>query len=356
MSQQTPADSDLPPSEGADPAPVTRGQSRPPRTAPATPRTPLVILGTFAIVSLTLGWVLGLPFVLMSPIDRQEFPLGLVYNLIIFTPALAAVIAYLLERRQPASVLYGHVAQTPGETRKLRPQSLTDALGITPLRPVKRLLGWSVLALLLFFGLSMVALPLGAALGVYPFDSSLPVFVQALEYRLGQDPTEFIATGLLVEVALIFALAVISVFLHAGQEMGWRGYLFPRLQLRWGTVSAVLISGVLSGLWHAPLLALGFFYAQTPLYFALVLIVVYSTIIGGLLAWLRMRSDSIWPAAFAQSMITAAAILHYWFTEMGQEIDFRQATLQGWSGWLIPAALLVVLLLTRRRSFGPAHS
>ena len=248
MSQQTPADSDLPPSEGADPAPVTRGQSRPPRTAPATPRTPLVILGTFAIVSLTLGWVLGLPFVLMSPIDRQEFPLGLVYNLIIFTPALAAVIAYLLERRQPASVLYGHVAQTPGETRKLRPQSLTDALGITPLRPVKRLLGWSVLALLLFFGLSMVALPLGAALGVYPFDSSLPVFVQALEYRLGQDPTEFIATGLLVEVALIFALAVISVFLHAGQEMGWRGYLFPRLQLRWGTVSAVLISGVLAGL------------------------------------------------------------------------------------------------------------
>lgn len=54
----------------------------------------------------------------------------------------------------------------------------------------------------------------------------------------------------------------------------------------------------------------------------------FCLIIGGLLAWLRMRSGSIWPAAFAQSMITAATILHYWFAEFGPQIDFRQATLQ----------------------------
>lgn len=325
--------------------------ARRPRVAPATPRTPLVILGTFIISALALGWLLTIPFVLMTPVQREEYPLGLVYNLFILTPAVAALIAYLMERRHSVSVLYTHAASTDEAPQALRPQNLTDALGITPLRPVKRLLGWSVLALLLFFGLSMAALPLGAALGVYPFDSSLPVFVQALEYRLGQDPTEFIATGLLVEVLLIFGLAAASVFLHAGQEMGWRGYLFPRVQLRWGTGVAVLISGAAAGLWHAPLLALGFFYAQTPLYQALGLMVVYSIIIGGVLAWLRMRADSIWPAAFAQSMITAAAILHYWFTEMGEQIDFRQATLQGWSGWLLPAVLLAVLLLTRHRSF-----
>ena len=349
-----------------------------------TPRTPLVILSTFVLVALTLGWLIGLPLVLMSPEERSLAPLGVYYNIFMLTPVLAAVLAYVLERRQPLSVLYAHHAaayagkdadkdvgkdagkdvgddartniggdaETPDQpTHVLRPQSVTDALGITPLRPVRGLLSWSVLGLLLFFAFSLAALPLGGALGVYPFDPSMPLFVQDLSSRLGQDATEFIATGVLVEVGVIFSASVLGVFLHAGMEMGWRGYLFPRLQLRWGPRAAVVLTGVASGLWYAPLLAAGFFYDQTPVFQALALMLGYATIIGGVLAWLRMQSGSIWPAAFAQSMISAAAILHFWFASPGVTVDLRQATLQGFSGWILPGLLLIGLLIFARRAF-----
>lgn len=325
-----------------------------------TPRTPLVILSTFVLVALTLGWLIGLPVVLMTPEERSAAQLGVYYNLFMLTPALAAVVAYVLERRQPLGVLYGHhageaaiEADAAGEqpVRMLKPQSVTDALGITPLRPVRRLLSWSVLGLLLFFAFSLAALPLGGALGVYPFDPSMPIFVQDLSSRLGQDATEFIATGVLVEVGVIFSAAVLGVFLHAGIEMGWRGYLFPRLQLRWGPRAAVVLTGLISGLWYAPLLAAGFFYDQTPVFQALALMLGYATIIGGVLAWLRMQSGSIWPAAFAQSMISAAAILHFWFAAAGEMVDLRQATLQGLSGWILPGLLLIGLLVFARSAF-----
>lgn len=344
-----------------------------PVSTTTTPRTPLIVLSSFVLVALTLGWLIGLPLVLMSPEERSAAPLDLYYNLFMLTPAVAALAAYLLERRQPLNVLYGHRAEAAAQdhqvardqqpemqdeqpqerpARTLKPQSVTDALGITPLRPVRRLLSWSVLGLLLFFAFSLAALPLGGALGVYPFDPSMPLFVQDLSSRLGRDATEFIATGVLVEVGVIFTASVLGVFLHAGIEMGWRGYLFPRLALRWGPRAAVVVTGVISGIWYAPLLAAGFFYDQTPVFQALALMLGFSIIIGGVLAWLRMQSGSIWPAAFAQSMISAAAILHFWFAEAGQMVDLRQATLQGVSGWILPGLLLVGLMIFARRAFG----
>ncbi|GAB3186496.1 lysostaphin resistance A-like protein [Nesterenkonia suensis] len=345
---------------GAAPAEPTA--DAPLRTAPATPRTPLVLMSTFLILSLALGWLIGLPLVLMDPPDRLAAPLDIFYNLFMLSPALAAVAVHFMERRQSARVLYGYLATdlapsgATDQTAQLRPQRLTDALGITPLRPVSRLISWSILAILLFFVFSIAALPLGGLFGVYTFDPSMPVFVQDLGQRLGHDPTEFIATGLIVEAGVIFAAAVGLVFLHVGAEMGWRGWFFPRAQLRWGTFRAVLVTGVANGLWYAPLLAVGFFYDQANVFQAMGLMIVFCVIIGGVLAWLRMRSGSVWPAAFAQSMITASTILAYWFTSFGEQIDLRQATLQGWSGWVLPAALLTVLLLTHRRSFAPTNT
>jgi membrane protease YdiL (CAAX protease family) len=37
-----------------------------------------------------------------------------------------------------------------------------------------------------------------------------------------------------------------------GEEFGWRGFLLPRLQARWGALAAALAIGIIWGVWHLP--------------------------------------------------------------------------------------------------------
>ena len=56
----------------------------------------------------------------------------------------------------------------------------------------------------------------------------------------------------------------INGFFGFGEELGWRGYLLPKL-MPLGKARATLIGGVIWGLWHAPLILIGFNYPGYPL-------------------------------------------------------------------------------------------
>jgi membrane protease YdiL (CAAX protease family) len=69
---------------------------------------------------------------------------------------------------------------------------------------------------------------------------------------LGLDPLDFsnIPQGL-VMVVPIFLMQIITAGL--GEELGWRGFLLPRMQGRYNALVAGLIVGVLHGFWHTPM-------------------------------------------------------------------------------------------------------
>jgi len=72
--------------------------------------------------------------------------------------------------------------------------------------------------------------------------------------------------SLLVElfvVSTVFA-PLVNGLLAFGEECGWRGYLLPRL-LPLGKIKAHLVLGIIWGLWHAPLIWVGFDYPGYPL-------------------------------------------------------------------------------------------
>ncbi len=72
----------------------------------------------------------------------------------------------------------------------------------------------------------------------------------------------------LVLPALFFLTVIIAPIFNAllgfGEELGWRGYLLPKL-MPLGKVRAYLLLGVVWSLWHLPLILIGFTYPDHPL-------------------------------------------------------------------------------------------
>ncbi len=48
----------------------------------------------------------------------------------------------------------------------------------------------------------------------------------------------------------------LAIFWGLGEEIGWRGFLYPELKMRLGKIKGVLLGGVIHGVWHFPLMLL----------------------------------------------------------------------------------------------------
>ena len=63
---------------------------------------------------------------------------------------------------------------------------------------------------------------------------------------------------LLVQAVQALLLApALNFFTCFGEEWGWRGYLLPKLAQKLPPVPMLLVTGIIWGLWHAPITALG---------------------------------------------------------------------------------------------------
>jgi membrane protease YdiL (CAAX protease family) len=85
-----------------------------------------------------------------------------------------------------------------------------------------------------------------------------------------------------------------------GEELGWRGYLVPRL-LDARVPYPLVVSGVIWGAWHLPLIFAGLYASgsQPALSGAIFMAVVIPAAI--LFAWLRLATGSLWPAVVAHA-------------------------------------------------------
>ncbi len=115
---------------------------------------------------------------------------------------------------------------------------------------------------------------------------------------------------LVVGIQLLSALTVgpaINTVFAVGEEFGWRGYLLPKL-LPLGTRLAVVLVGVVWGVWHWPIIAMGynygFGYPGAP-WTGMFAMVAMTTATGTFLAWVTLRSESVWPAALGHGAINA---------------------------------------------------
>ncbi|MCR4890155.1 MAG: CPBP family intramembrane metalloprotease [Ruminococcus sp.] len=95
----------------------------------------------------------------------------------------------------------------------------------------------------------------------------------------------------------------IAVFMGLGEEIGWRGFMFPELVSGLGRTKGVLIGGIIHGVWHFPLICLvgyeyGTKYVGAP-FLGPVAFCVFTVSTGIISYHLYEKSKCIWlPAIF----------------------------------------------------------
>jgi hypothetical protein len=89
----------------------------------------------------------------------------------------------------------------------------------------------------------------------------------ALMASAGADTSTMPPPALILPVVFLSSLVVgptINGLFGFGEEFGWRGYLLPKL-MALGKLRAYVILGAIWGLWHAPLVLVGFNYPGYPI-------------------------------------------------------------------------------------------
>ena len=161
-----------------------------------------------------------------------------------------------------------------------------------------------------------------------PVAYALPVYLVAWLTPLGGflEP-EFVArtaaqfgwSGLSpVVVLILFVLITSTIGLVAktgralGEEIGWRGFLVPELNKVVGFTGVSVISGLMWAAYHFPVLLFGDYNKGAPAWYSLTCFTLMVVADSFIMAWLTLRSKSLWPAAifhgshnlFIQSIFT----------------------------------------------------
>ncbi|MGN0701325.1 MAG: CPBP family intramembrane glutamic endopeptidase [Oscillospiraceae bacterium] len=100
---------------------------------------------------------------------------------------------------------------------------------------------------------------------------------------------------------LQLSASIIVFFPAFGEEWGWRGYLMPKLTEVMGKPAAVIVGGIIWGLWHAPLTLAGHNFGTGYDFYpwgGILIMCVMCTLMNAFLTLLTERTKSIYPASF----------------------------------------------------------
>lgn len=276
----------------------------------------------FVVLACGLAWLVALPLWLGDGLAEPWAPLILVVMML--TPAVAALVV---------TFVLGHPAR--GTRARF--------LGLWPLRPAKRVVGLLLVGWLGPPVVVVLGILIAVALGFVQLDLTFAALSAQIERALPPGaPMPPVAVVVVSQLAFIPLAALLNSVPAFGEELGWRGWLLPALRPL-GTWPTLLLSGVIWGLWHSPVILLGYNFGRTDAS-GVLFMTVGCVAWGVLLGWLRLRSASIWPAVVAHGSLNASAGLILVFAA-GQP-DQALAGPLGVAGWVAAALVIVLLLVT----------
>lgn len=126
--------------------------------------------------------------------------------------------------------------------------------------------------------------------------------------------------------------------LTLGEELGWRGYLQEKLLRKYGLIWGLIILGAIWGYWHLPIILMGYNFPSEPVLGGLLLMPIGTIFIGIFLAWVYLRSKSIWMPAIAHTSMNIFSGFLY-----GMEMNVSELSRQ--LVWILAWGIVAIFCL-----------
>ena len=156
-----------------------------------------------------------------------------------------------------------------------------------------------------------------------------------------------LSSVLLIQGVQALAIGPIMNFVTCfGEEWGWRGYLLPKMSEKISLIPMLFINGVIWGLWHAPLTAVGHNYGMGYPGFpftGILAMCLFCIVMGVFLSYVSLKTKSCIPAVLGHGAINSFAAIGIYFTEDGGN-PFVGPAPTGVIG-MIPFAVVAVLMV-----------
>lgn len=163
-------------------------------------------------------------------------------------------------------------------------------------------------------------------------------------------PPAVAGPAVLAVADVVIGLGIGTLF-ALGEEIGWRGYMLPRLE-QWGPVAAMLAVGFLHGVWHLPLmLTTNYYHSTGNPWIVTPMFLLTLTLAGIFFGFLRQWTASVWPVAIAHAAANTAWNLSATLSQTKSPLVLEYVG--GESGAIMICGLLLIdagLIATMQRS------
>lgn len=190
-----------------------------------------------------------------------------------------------------------------------------------------------------------------------PAMSTMTATVQQANAASGAElPGDAVMMMLLAQLPFaIFLGPALNIFTTFGEEWGWRGYLVPKMATHMRIVPTLLVTGVIWGLWHAPLTVIGHNYGVGypgwP-FAGIAAMCVFCIVLGIFFTYVTVRTGSCLAAAVGHGAVNAFVSAGIMFSVTGGNpfVGPMPVGIVGGSAFIVAAAFMLWDLHRREKA------
>ena len=163
-------------------------------------------------------------------------------------------------------------------------------------------------------------------------------------------PTAFTGKAYSDSVVTLLLLIPSAILPAAGEEIGWRGFLLPRMAQLWNVKVSIILSGLIWAVWHFPLMIAGVYNSGTSVWYQLPMFVIEVIAMTAIMAYFRFKSKSVWPAIIFHAS-------HNYFDQLifgPLTKASKQAYFVGETGF-VTAIIMIIIALIIIKKWGVKH-